>query len=288
MRAKLAHLQPGPAMTTSVRSHLAVISLLAGPALAIAQDKTALPLWELGLFGGAVSQQAYPGSDQQVNRALVLPWFIYRGEYLRADRNNLGLRAFKSSEIELDIGVSGAFGSNANDVRARSNMPDLGTLIEFGPRLTWKLGDAVGGRWRVELPLRGVFDLSDGVAHRGLTFEPELQFDRRTVNGWNYSTSVSVVFANRKLADTFYGVANRYATATRPAYAAESGLIAWRLSTSASRALGPDWRLFGFARLQTVGGSANRGSPLVRQTTGASIGMGVAYTWKQSQQRAAE
>lgn len=275
-------------MTTSVRSHLAVISLLAGPALAIAQDKAALPLWELGLFGGAVSQQAYPGSDQQVNRALVLPWFIYRGEYLRADRNNLGLRAFKSSEIELDIGVSGAFGSNANDVRARSNMPDLGTLIEFGPRLTWKLGDAVGGRWRVELPLRGVFDLSDGVAHRGLTFEPELQFDRRTVNGWNYSTSVSVVFANRKLADTFYGVANRYATATRPAYAAESGLIAWRLSTSASRALGPDWRLFGFARLQTVGGSANRGSPLVRQTTGASIGMGVAYTWKQSQQRAAE
>lgn len=275
-------------MTTSVRSHLAVISLLAGPALAIAQDQTALPLWELGLFGGAVSQQAYPGSDQQVNRALVLPWFIYRGEYLRADRNNLGLRAFKSSEIELDIGVSGAFGSNANDLRARSNMPDLGTLIEFGPRLTWKLGDAVGGHWRVELPLRGVFDLSDGVAHRGLTFEPELQFDRRTVNGWNYSTSVSVVFANRKLADTFYGVANRYATATRPAYAAESGLIAWRLSTSASRALGPDWRLFGFARLQTVGGSANRGSPLVRQTTGASIGMGVAYTWKQSQQRAAE
>jgi len=275
-------------MTTSVRSHLAVISLLAGPALAIAQDKTALPLWELGLFGGAVSQQAYPGSDQQVNRALVLPWFIYRGEYLRADRNNLGLRAFKSSEIELDIGVSGAFGSNANDLRARSNMPDLGTLIEFGPRLTWKLGDAVGGRWRVELPLRGVFDLSDGVAQRGLTFEPELQFDRRTVNGWNYSTSVSVVFANRKLADTFYGVANRYATATRPAYTAESGLIAWRLSASASRALGPDWRLFGFARLQTVGGSVNRGSPLVRQTTGASIGMGVAYTWKQSQQRAAE
>jgi outer membrane protein len=288
MRAKLAPPQPGSAMTTSVRSHLAVISLLAGPALAIAQDKTALPLWELGLFGGAVSQQAYPGSDQQVNRALVLPWFIYRGEYLRADRNNLGLRAFKSSEIELDIGVSGAFGSNANNLRARSNMPDLGTLIEFGPRLTWKLGDAVGGRWRVELPLRGVFDLSDGVAQRGLTFEPELQFDRRTVNGWNYSTSVSVVFANRKLADTFYGVANRYATATRPAYTAESGLIAWRLSASASRALGPDWRLFGFARLQTVGGSANRGSPLVRQTTGASIGMGVAYTWKQSQQRAAE
>ena len=275
-------------MAPPVCTHLAIIALLAGPALAIAQDRATPPLWELGLFGGAVSQQAYPGSDQQVNRALVLPWFIYRGEYLRADRNNLGLRAFKSSDIELDIGVSGAFGSNARDVSARSNMPDLGTLIEFGPRLTWKLGEAAGGRWRVELPLRGVFDLSDGAAQRGLAFEPELQFDRRTVGGWSYSTSVSAVFANRRLADTFYGVANQYATATRPAYAAESGLIAWRVSTSASRALGPDWRLFGFARLQTVGGAANKASPLVRQTTGASIGLGVAYTWKQSEQRASE
>ena len=94
------------------------------------------------------------------------------------------------------------------------------------------------------------------------------------------------MFANRKLADTFYGVAPRYATATRPAYQAESGLVAWRLSASASRALAPDWRLFGFARLETVSGAANRASPLVRQTTGASVGLGVAWTWQQSDQRA--
>lgn len=266
----------------------ALVTLLALPGLATAQDRSALPLWELGLFGGAVSQQAYPGAEQQVNRALVLPWFIYRGEFLRADRDTLGLRAFKSQDLELDIGVAGAFGSRADDIDARRGMPDLGTLVEFGPRLTWKLGEAAGGRWRVQLPVRGVYDLSDGGAQRGVSFEPELQFERGTASGWRYSTSVSAVFANRKLADTFYGVAPRYATATRPAYQAESGLVAWRLSVSASRALAPDWRLFGFARLETVSGAANRASPLVRQTTGASVGLGVAWTWQQSDQRAVD
>jgi hypothetical protein len=45
-------------------------------------------------------------------------------------------------------------------------MPNLGTLIEFGPRLEWKLGQATGGgAWRTEFPLRAVFDLSDDAAH---------------------------------------------------------------------------------------------------------------------------
>lgn len=267
---------------------IALISLLASPVFAADQERTAPPLWELGVFGGAVSQQAYPGAQEQVARALVLPWFIYRGEFLRADRDSLGVRAFRSQDLELDIGVSGAFGSRADDVDARRGMPDLGTLVEFGPRLSWKLGEALGGRWRAELPLRGVFDLSDGAARRGLAFEPELQFERASANGWRYSTSVSAIFANRKLADTFYGVAPRYATATRPAYSAESGLVAWRLSVGASRKLGTDWNLFGFARVQSVSGAANKDSPLVRQTTGGSVGLGVSYTWKQSDRKSAD
>jgi MipA family protein len=66
-----------------------------------AQDgKPNLPLWELGGFGVATSQQAYPGSDQQINRGLVLPYFVYRGEFLRADRDTAGLRAIThKSEI---------------------------------------------------------------------------------------------------------------------------------------------------------------------------------------------
>ena len=54
------------------------------------------------------------------------------------------------------------------------------------------------------------------------------------------------------------------------------------------RDLSPDWRLFGFARVDTVQGAANRDSPLVRQTTGATVGLGVSYTWLRSSSRAAD
>ncbi len=248
---------------------------------------TAPPLWEVGGFALGVSQQAYPGSDQQVKRALALPYFIYRGEFFRADRDTVGLRAFKTPEFELDVGLAGAFGSNADELEARRGMRKLGTLVELGPRLKWNLGDApAGGRWRAEFPLRAVFDLSDKAAHRGLSFEPKLVFDGKPIDGWRYSASVSAIVADRKLARTFYEVTPAEATAQRSAYAAQSGLVAWRLSTAVSRSLSPDWRLFGFARLDTVAGAANEASPLVRQKTGASVGVGVTYTWMRSEQRA--
>ncbi|MBP6406035.1 MAG: MipA/OmpV family protein [Proteobacteria bacterium] len=266
----------------------AALLLALAPLCAAAQQAPDQPLWEVGAFGAAYSQQAYPGSDRQVNGAIALPYFVYRGKYFRADRNALGIRALKTPTVEVDIGVSGAFGSSSDDIEARRGMPDLGTLVEFGPRLKWDLGPALGGRWQAEFPLRGVFDLSDGAAHRGVAFEPELSYARATAGGWRYSTGVSAIFADRKLADTFYGVAPRYATPGRPAYTAESGLVAWRLSLSASRQLAPDWRLFAFTRLQSVAGAANRASPLVRQTTGVTVGVGVAYTWAQSDRPAVD
>lgn len=263
----------------------AVVLMAAVPA--IAQPASSLPLWELGAFGVGVSQQAYPGSNEQVNRSLALPSFVYRGKFLRADRETAGLRALKTSRFELDIGVAGSFGSRSEEIEARRGMPDLGTLVEFGPRLKWKLNEGFGGgRWQMELPLRGVFDLSDGAAHRGMALEPEISFQRRTNGGWVYTTSVSAIIADRRLAQTFYSVDPMYALADRPMFEAQSGLVAWRLSTSFSRSLSRDWRLFGFGRIDSVSGAANQDSPLVKQTHGASVGLGLAYTWMRSQRSA--
>jgi len=145
-----------------------------------------------------------------------------------------------------------------------------------------------GGSWRLALPVRGVFDLSDRGSLRGLAFEPEISFQQRTKAGWSYATSVSAIVADQRLAQTFYGVDARYALSNRPSYEARSGLVAWRLSASFSRNLARDWRLFGFARLDSVSGAANEGSPLVRRTSGASGGLGVAYTWMRSSERATD
>lgn len=241
------------------------------------------PLWEVGAVGVGVSQLAYPGADQQVRRGVVVPYVIYRGEVLRADRDTAGLRAFRSEDFEIDVSFSGAFGSSSDKIEARRGMPNLGTLIEFGPRLRWKLGDGPGGgSWRLDVPLRGVFDLSDRAAHRGMSLEPEVHFRRESTTGWTYSMSFGAIFADQRLADTFYEVAPRYATSDRPAYDARPGLVAWRLGSTVSRKLGPDWRVFGFARLDHLAGAANRESPLVRRDGGVTAGFGVAYTWLRS------
>lgn len=268
-------------------ARVAGLVLAASSGVVLAQAPAGQPLWEVGGFALGVSQQAYPGSDQRVNRALALPYFVYRGEILRADRDTAGLRAFKTRDFELDVGFAGSFGSNSDRIDARQGMKDLGTLVELGPRLKWNLGAGpAGGSLRAELPLRAVFDISDSFAHRGLSFEPELVYDRRSQAGWRYSASIGAIVADRKLARTFYEVSAAEATLARPTYTAHSGLVGWRLATSVSRSLTPDWRLFGFARIDSVAGSANKNSPLVRQTTGATIGIGVTYTWMRSSERA--
>ena len=272
------------------KSLLAVaVVTTAAPSTADEQAASGLPLWEVGAFGLAVSQQAYPGASERVNRGLALPYLIYRGEFLRADRGGAGIRALKTPTFEIDIGVAGSFGSNANDIEVRRGMPDLGTRVEFGPRLKWNIGPGPGnGRLRAEFPLRGVFDLNDGLTHKGMAFEPRLIFEGRAQGGLSYSTSIGALWGNRRLADTFYGVAPVYATAGRAAYVADSGLVAWRLSAEVSRHLSPDLRLFTFARADSVAGAANEDSPLVQRKAGASVGLGLAYTWKRSTSRAAD
>lgn len=247
-------------------------------------ESSSQPLWEVGAVGVGVSQQAYPGSDAQINRGLFLPYFFYRGKVLRADRETTGLRAIKTENFELDLGIAAAFGSSSDKIEARRGMPDLGTLIEFGPRLRWNLGAGPGGgSWRAVLPLRGVFDLSNRGAHRGMALEPEIQFRRRANDGWNYAMSVGAIFADQRLAGSFYDVAPIYARTDRPAYDARAGLVAWRLGAFATHRIDRDWRIFGFARVDTVAGAANRDSPLVRQQTGFTTGVGVSWTWLRSE-----
>lgn len=260
------------------------LALLSAPPVAHAQGGPALPLWELGAIGMGVAQQAYPGSAARVDRWLVLPFLVYRGRILRVDRESAGLRALKTPDFELDLGVAGAFGAHSSDVAARRGMPDLGTLVEIGPRLKWRLGaESTNRPWRAEFPLRGVFDLNDHLAHKGLAFEPTLLCEPSARGGWATRVNFGAVIGDRRLNHAFYGVAPSESTAQRPAYNARAGLIAWRLGSAISYRVTPNLRLFGFARLDSVAGAANNASPLVDRRTGLSAGLGLNVTLKRSQ-----
>ncbi|MBR7800789.1 MipA/OmpV family protein [Undibacterium fentianense] len=282
-------LQIGVCLTFLTHSHVqaqtAPASEVAPPSdnQGLVKDREPLPLWELGASAFALTQQAYPGSDTYVNRALAVPYFLYRGEHFRVDRGNTGYRAVKTPQFEFDIGFAGAFGSSSDKVEARRGMEKLGSLIEFGPRFKWNISNPeANGRWRFELPARAVFDISNQFKRRGYTIEPEIEFERRAFGGWRYSTGLSAVWGNQQFADTFYQVKPNQVLIDRPAYQAKKGLIAWRLSGFISHSYTNDFRVFAGVRVDSVIGAANEDSPLVKRKTAPSLLLGMTYTWMRS------
>jgi outer membrane scaffolding protein for murein synthesis (MipA/OmpV family) len=249
-----------------------------------------LPLWEAGLFGLGATQPAYPGAEDRTSRVLGLPYLIYRGEYLRADRGSVGVRALKTPRVELDVGFAASLGSRSSDIAARRGMADMGYMIEFGPRLKVNLGDVSSGQSdsRLQFPLREVIDVSHGFRSRGIAFEPEWVTGTRLPKRWFISTSLGTIFGDATLAGTFYGVAPHEATPTRASYTAKAGLIALRAGLLASHNLTPDVRLFYLLRFESLAGAANRDSPLVRRNAGWSAGIGIAWALARSEQSASD
>src|SRR5690606_40394337 len=74
--------------------------LLSAPAFALDE----YPLWEAGLGVGALTLPDYRGSDERTNYVFPLPYFIYRGDFLRVDRE--GAQTLLRSE-ERRVGKEG-------------------------------------------------------------------------------------------------------------------------------------------------------------------------------------
>jgi len=247
-----------------------------------------LPLWEAGVGAAAFSTPAYPGADDRSNRGLVLPFLIYRGKTFRADQNGVGARLLNTDKVEFDIGFSGSLPARSKDVEARRGMPDLGTLVEFGPRVKYKFADmGEQGRMRVELPLRAVIEGRGGLRRQGWTMEPRLVWEKRGEGArWTLEGQLGAVFGDRRINRYFYEVAPQYATVDRPAYRADGGLLLVRTGLFGTWRMNPDVRVFGFVRYESYSGAANQDSPLMKKSTGTSAGLGFAWTFARSQARA--
>ncbi len=244
------------------------------------------PLWEAGLAGFGLTGPAYPGAADDIGRGLVLPWFVYRGPVWRAAGGTVGARVAKNAFAEFDIGLSGALRASSDDVKVRSGMPELGFLLEFGPRAKLNLvrpsQDSVV---RLELPLRGVFEFNSGVNYRGLTFEPKLTYDKRDLGrGWGFSGSLGLIYGDQQFNQYLYGVPSLYATSSRSAYTAKAGLITPRAQLTLSHKLNEDVRMFAFSRTDFSGRSVNSDSPLHLQERGTTLGLGIIWTIGRSSQ----
>lgn len=236
------------------------------------------PLWELGVGFSALSTPDYIGSDERREWYVPFPYFVYRGQILRADRDSLRGRLVSSERFEVEVSFNGTIPVDSSRNRARRGMPDLDFSGEVGPRLRWYLHRPrdIPRQLYLDWPVRPVF-VSDFtyVDYIGWTSSPALHYEGRHL-GWNVDAISGVEFADASYNQYFYGVDKKYVTPTRPAYQADAGYGGVRLAFGISRRMGRFF-LGAFTRYLNLAGATFENSPLVR--TEHSVMGGVAIAW---------
>jgi MipA family protein len=178
-----------------------------------------LSLWELGVGLGAVGYRDYRGSDTTHAYPVPFGYFVYRGRFLKADRN--GARARLLNKIRVELSVSLDATTPVRNNAARQGMPELRPTVEIGPALyvhVWR-SESERVKLDVRLPVRVASTLGSP-GYIGWFFAPNVNLDVVSplgFAGWNLGLLTGPLFATRRYDDYYYSVAPQYATPLRPA-----------------------------------------------------------------------
>jgi len=252
-------------------------------------DARGRPLWEVGIagFGGYVAD--YPGAAQSRFRGFPVPYFIYRGEVLRAGDGGILRGRFQINDrVEFDLSFGGSLNAESDNNTLRRGLPDLDFLGEVGPQLTWRAWQEDDRSVTVNLSVRAAVSFGGGgVRSQGFVLNPRLTYrDRAFIGGTTLSLGVGPIFATERLMDYFYEVRPQYALPGRPAYNAASGYLGTEVALGVSRVLSPQVRLFMGAQLGVFSGATNRGSALLARERNWNFAFGLAWAIWESDRRA--
>lgn len=243
------------------------------------------PLWQLGFGGFWASFPDYPGSDFNYKLALPFPTAVYRGEVLRAKRDE-GVRGrfINHPKFEIDLSFDGTLpSSDSKKNNRREGMEELDAVLEFGPKLIYHLYSS-SQKLDFHLALRYGFSSDfQKWQDRGMQINPFFTYQIEEVFGSEsfFLLSVGGKWSTRKLLDYYYGVDREFATNLRPYYHASSGLLEYSTSAIAHIPLYRNIMLFTGVIQAFYNKAANRTSPLLPkdQTTSVVIGLYI-MPWK--------
>jgi outer membrane scaffolding protein for murein synthesis (MipA/OmpV family) len=253
-------------------------------ALALAGNARAdQPLWEAGLGLGVLRLPHYRGSDQSHTWVLPVPYLVYRGDLLRADRDGARARLFNDERFDVDVSVAATAPTRSEDNRARAGMPDLAPTVEVGPNINYTLSRGDDWKLQARLPIRAAFTIEAGPDMIGWMATPNLNLDLRR-QGWNVGLLTGPIFGTRRINAYFFDVAPEFATAERPAYQSRGGYAGWRLLGAVSRRFANYW-VGGYISGDSVRNARFHDSPLVRQRETVAFGIALSWVFAESDQR---
>ena len=252
------------------------------------------PLWEAGIGAFAGTLPDYPAAGENTFRALAIPIFIYRGDFLRVggedNRGAVSGRFIDNEKFEFDVTLSGAFPVDSDSNDARRDMPDLDLLFGIGPQLIFKLINEPGQRkLNLNLQARAIYSTDfSSLDHRGFVFNPKLKYALENVGALDLriSSSIGPLFGTERLMDYFYEVKPRYATSSRRAFDADAGYLGTNITLGVSKRFDRSLRLIVGTRLGIHSGATNDDSPLFKDEVNVGLFSEFSWTFLQSEERA--
>jgi outer membrane protein len=256
---------------------VAVIGAAALPLVSQAEQK---PLWEAGLGVGAVTFPDYRGSDESSTYPVPVPYFVYRGKFLKADREGVRGELFDKRYLELSLSMHATTPVRDGN-KAREGMPNLRPTLEAGPSLDVHMWRSKDQEMKLDLvlPLRLAVTVESSPQSLGWTFAPRVNLDIENVagqQGWNFGIGVGPVFAAKEYHQYIYSIDPQFATPQRPAYDARGGYSGTQVLTAISKRF-PKYWVGAYISYQNLHNAAFEDSPLVRQQNYVSGGIGFAW-----------
>ncbi|HWS66753.1 MAG TPA: MipA/OmpV family protein [Steroidobacteraceae bacterium] len=256
-----------------------LVAVLLGGALAASAAAKEEPVLEFGLGLGALAFEDYRGSATTHVLPLPVPYLLYNGRFLKADREGVRGTLFNQDWVELNL--SGNATTPVRNDRARHGMPDLKSTLEIGPSLDFHLLHSTDSRIKLDLrlPLRSAITVDASPKFIGWTFTPRLALDVAApagFAGWNAGLLIGPLFADRRYHQYFYSVAPPYATAARPVYQATGGYAGTQAIAALSKRY-PRYWVGAYVRADTLAGAAFAESPLVQRPWYWSAGVGISW-----------
>ena len=247
------------------------------------------PLWEFGLGVGGIRFPDYRGADRDQNYIVPVPYFVYRGEFLKADRTGVRGLFFNSDRVEVNVGLSASAPVDSSDNPTRFGMPDLKPTIELGPSVDvtlWRTPSR-SAKLDLRLPLLVGITVERQPESIGWQFSPRFNLDLRDpagLAGWNLGLAAGPIFADKRRHRYFYAVEPQFATAGRPAYEARHGYAGTQLLAAVSKRF-PSFWVGGFVRYDTLKNAVFDDSPLTRKDSYFATGIAVSWVFAESSRR---
>ena len=254
-----------------------LVSLLTAAAVQAEQK----PLWEAGLGIGALRFPDYRGSDEAQVFPVPVPYFVYRGKFLKADREGVRGELFNRKYAELSISANATIPVRSADNAARRGMRDLKPTVELGPSFDLHVWRSLDERMKLDvvMPLRAPITVETSPRSIGVVFAPRVNLDIADVagyTGWNFGMGAGPIFADDKFHSYFYSVTPRDVRADRPAYDAGGGYSGAHFIVALSKRF-PRYWVGGYIRYDTLAGATFVDSPLVKQQNYVAGGFGIAW-----------